>query len=439
MTLLLLYFSSDYIRSHGKQEVVEFLRNKSFPLIDGADWDPKNIDLSALLQSSFIKLDFFVAHKITRCLDPRDPESTIFCWRYNKGYTILYNNFVMQSNKTRSDLIKKLEALDSEIKVDQNLVNASITHFLIFLQDKLALEHSGRQQIPIVLRIKDISRVLIPNSKINFDWLAIVNQGFLEHSQAVSSDEEILIDDWTIFSKSLELIENTFIRNMVDVFFIVFILRYEHTFIPYPLKRPNTFETKEIQRFEQCISYLEANFSPTMLSLFSNSYQVDNNSHVEEFVREAVQEVLEDIEKSEKIEMAVRDDIKRKFRKIKVILGVNEEILDASKMRELHQELGLDGSEGLLETSTKLIAFNEKLNNEPRNSWLFLVNQLSHLSNVKYFPEIDVLFIPIEYLFYPFYDVERSRFFNTASLFTEIVLSMQEGLKKYLLSVSPSL
>lgn len=414
---------------------MEFLSDKSFPVIDGADWDSLNVNLSALLQSPFIKLDFFILHKITRCSDPRDPESTIFCWRYNKGYSILYKSFVTQSNKTRSDLLKKLKEIDFVIRVDNNLVNASITHFLSFLEEKIAMEYSERQQVPIVLRIKDISRVLIPNSKMNFDWLSIINQGFLEHSQAVSVDEEILIDDWTIFATSLELIESTFVRNMVDVFFIVFLLRYEHTYVPYPLNRLNSYEKEEIQRFEQCLNFLEANFAPTTLSLFSNDYQVSNNN-VEEFVNEAVGDVLRDIEETGNVEIVVKDDINRKLKKIKIILGMNEEIREISKMRELYQELELNGNEGLLETSMKLIAYNEKLNNEPRNSWYFNVNQLSHLNNVKYFPEIDVLFIPVEYLFYPFYDFDRTRFFNTASLYTEIVLSMQEGLKKYLLSVS---
>lgn len=414
---------------------MEFLRDKSFPVIDGADWNPNNVNLSAILQSTFIKMDFFITHKITRCADPRDPESTIFCWRYNKGYPILYKSFLIQSNKTRSDLLNKLKEIDFVIRVDQKLVNASITHFLSFLEEKLALEYTGRQQTPIVLRIKDISRVLTPHSKINFDWLAIINQGFLEHSQAVSSDEEILIDDWTIFAKSLELIENTFTRNMIDVFFIVFLLRYEHTFIPYPLNRLNSYDKKEIQRFEQCLNLLEANFAPTMLSLLSNNYQFSNN-YVEEFVHEGVLDVLRDLEETKNIEVVVKDDIRRKFKKIKIILGVHEEIREIYKMKELHQELDLSGNEGILETSMKLIAYNEKLNNEPRNSWYFIVNQLSHLSNLRYFPEIDVLFVPIEYLLYPFFDSERPRFFNTASLFTEVVFSMQEGLKKYLLSVS---
>lgn len=405
-------------------------------MIDGADWSLTNTNISAILQSPFIKLDFFITHKIGRCVDPRDPETTILCWRYNKIFDVSYKSFFNDTSKTRVNILKKLKEIDYMVTVDAELVNASISHFLNFLENKISLNYPGREQIPLIIKIKDISRILLPpDTKLHLDWLAIVNEGFLEHSQAVSDEEEILIEDWSIFAKSLELIESTNLRNIIDVFFIVFLIRYEHTYNPYSSKGELVKQKYDTERFEICLNFLQMNLAPGMLSLLSNEYKV-KNKQVESFINEALKEVLSEINEVSNIESVVKDDIKRKFKKIKIIYGINEEIYDSEKMKELYQEIELNGDEGILETTNKLIIFNEKLNNEPRSNWHFLVNQLSHLGSIKYFPEIDVLFIPIEYLMYPYYDVARPRFFNTATLFAETVLNVHEGLKRYMISVN---
>lgn len=134
--------------------------------------------------------------------------------------------------------------------------------------------------------------------------------------------------------------------------------------------------------------------------------------------------------------MVVKDDIRRKFKKVKIILGVMEEMYDASAMDDMYNDLDLNGDEGILKTTINLINYNSKLKNELRNSFFHQANKLSHLNNIKYFIEEDLLFIPNEYLHYPFYDYNRSRFINTATIFTEIILCVNKGIKEYLINVS---
>lgn len=155
----------------------------------------------------------------------------------------------------------------------------------------------------------------------------------------------------------------------------------------------------------------------------------------ESFVKTAVNNVAEEVVKDDSLDTEIVDDVRRKLKKMVIILAVSKDVLDESNLENMYQELELSGDEGLLETTIKLKKYTEKLDNESKRSWFHQANQFSQLSHMKYFPEKDVIFIPADYLQYPYYDKSRPRFYNTATLFTEVVLSINEGLKSYLKSV----
>lgn len=431
MRVFLLFLFVAYIKSESLRDLENFLKDKSIALIDGAEWNPDKVNLTEILQSTLVNIEFFLNHKISRCLDPRDPESQLFCWRYSKTSELYQKSLINRANKTRLNFLERFIELDSLIRVDQNLVNASITHFLNYLEEKLSFENET--QTPLIIRIKDISRMLTPTSNLSLNWLTIINRGFLEHSQAVSDDEEILIDDWKLFSESLEMIEKTPVRIFVDVIFLAVLIRHEHSYKTHITQID--VKSKNILRFEQCLNILEVNFAPATLSLFAKNFDVDKLG-VKDFVEEIIGNILQELENSENLEYVIKDDVRRKFGKMKIIFGVNDELQNKSKMEEMFEELDLNGNEGVFEMTTKFILHNEKLNNEPKNSWFYVVNQLSHVKTIRYLPEIDLLFIPMEFILYPYFDSSRPRFMNTATLFTEIVIQINEGLKRYFLSVS---
>jgi hypothetical protein len=193
---------------------------------------------------------------------------------------------------------------------------------------------------------------------------------------------------------------------------------------------------KEESREQQCFNILDKNFSPALLSLYSQHYlNKQNVREAEKLAREAIEDILDELLATKDLENLIKEDLKRKFMKMKIVLGAMPEMLDDSRMEEVYNELQLNGA-GILEATIKLINYNNKLSNEPINSWLQQINQLSKLKGLRYFAEMDVLFIPAEYLHYPFFDANRARFFNTATLYTEVVVNVNKGVKDFLKSVS---
>lgn len=208
----------------------------------------------------------------------------------------------------------------------------------------------------------------------------------------------------------------------------------------YPLSRIDVYKRgtqRDLQRYEQCLHLLESAYSPVLLSLYATSYLFQEDlKGAESFVRTAINDVITQIMSDDELDDLIIDDVSRKLKKIVIIPAVHKEILNDAKLDEMYQELDLNGNEGLLDTTIKIRKYFEKLDNEPRTSWFLQANRFSQLSHMKYFPEMDILYIPGDYLQYPYYDKNRSRFYNTATLFTEAVLSINEGLKTYLKTVS---
>lgn len=140
--------------------------------------------------------------------------------------------------------------------------------------------------------------------------------------------------------------------------------------------------------------------------------------------------------KADDLDENIKSDVITKLKTVLVVAGYPKETVDLLKMTEMYDEIELQGNEGILEATIRLIRYNNKLENEPNTNWMSMVNQLTRLNNLKYLAVENVLYIPPEYIQYPFYDPKRSRFFNTATLFTEVVLGINEGMKTYIKMVS---
>lgn len=169
------------------------------------------------------RLEMFVSHKLTRCIDPRDPDAQIFCWKFS--YEFLNKIFHEDPAKIQREFFNRLKEIDFMIKVDEALVNASINHFMDFYGQ---FKVPDVKTTPTVMAIKTIKRYITPNTTLDLNWLSLVNNEFMEHSKALSEREEILIDDWKSFSKSIYLYEKTPSRIIMDVLFLVFLYEYEH-------------------------------------------------------------------------------------------------------------------------------------------------------------------------------------------------------------------
>ncbi|KAG5670733.1 hypothetical protein PVAND_000976 [Polypedilum vanderplanki] len=285
-------------------------------------------------------------------------------------------------------------------------------------------------------KINEISSYLTPNSKENLDWLYFINKGFMNDSQVKSDEEEILIEDWKIFSKALELLENKSPRVVGDVLLLGFLYGYQHLYTMYSFGRIDSFKRgtkKDYQRYEQCLDLLGLYYGPGLLAMYISKYH-ENSTIVqaENFIREAINDVIIEFSKATDLDMPIKTDVINKLNHTFIVLGGLPQINDMKKMEELYSGIELKGDEKILETTIKLISYHNKIDNEPKSSWKYQVNGLSHLNNLKYIVEQNVLNVPFEYISYPYFHPNRSRFFNTATLFTEVVLTLNEGIKEHL-------
>lgn len=225
---------SDYIKNEGKLQVATYLKDKFFPLVDGADWWPDTYNLSLYINQEAFRLEFFVSHRISRCEDPRNPNTQIFCWKFTPAFSFLHKIFVLYPDKTRSDFWGMLTEMNFTLTVDDAIMQSSIDHLLLFFQQIVNIDYPGRKPVPVIVPIKDTSRILLTNSKLNLNWLSLINDAFLERSQAITGNEEILIEDSEIFIKSMILFEETAPRIMTDVIMLGFLLGFQHMYVVYP-------------------------------------------------------------------------------------------------------------------------------------------------------------------------------------------------------------
>jgi Peptidase family M13 len=430
----------DYIRREGKQLVAGFLKSLSFPLVEGADWWPDKTNVTDLLFSKALRIELFLNHKISRCDDPRNPEKEIKCFKYNVAFEFLNKIIAAYPEKTKKDFWGLLSEVNFTLTVDDDLIRASIDHLQFFFEEKVKFKHSGRVAVPIILPIKDIGRLLTPNSELNMDWLSFVNVAFFEHSKAQSGDEEILIEDWEVFAHAMKLIEETDIRIIADVFMLGFLFGYQHMFVVYPFTEIDSYKRgtrQDYQRFEQCISQLENFYTPGMVGVFAKKfYKKENHEAAESFIKEAISDVVDEITQADDLREDIKEDVITRLQQTFIVAGYPKETIDASRMQEMYDKIELTGDDDILETTINIIRYNQRLENEPKTSWMARVNQLTHINNLKYLAVENVLYVPAEYIQHPYFHPKRSRFFNTATLYTEVVLSVNEGIKEFIRNVS---
>lgn len=189
---------------------------------------------------------------------------------------------------------------------------------------------------------------------------------------------------------------------------------------------------KEYQRYEQCIIPLESTFASGLVNLYGQKfYNESARAYAHIFIKEILVSMIREINKDENLDDQLKFQLARKLGNIHIIAGFSNETSSNEKVLELYEELRLKGDENIIYTALELINYNMKLENEPEENWMFQVNQLNRLNNLKYLPEKDTLFIPSEYTVYPYFSQHRTRFFNTATLFSEVVLLVNEGLKMF--------
>jgi hypothetical protein len=225
-------------------------------------------------------------------------------------------------------------------------------------------------------------------------------------------------------------------RVVANALMLGFLLGFQHMYAFYPSRQIDSYKRgtfKEYQRFEQCIDLLQQSLSPALTHLLASKYYDEREQKsAENLIHDALEFVMKEVRQSPDIDMRIKCEVFEKIGSLKIVAGFPEELKSNKNMEEMYEELDLNGNENILETSIKIIKHNLKLDNEPPSKWTKKLNKLTRLNNLKYLSEEDVLYVPIEYTKYPYFSPNQPRLMNIATLFTEVVLGFNEGIKKHL-------
>lgn len=241
-----------------------------------------------------------------------------------------------------------------------------------------------------------------------------------------------------MFVDSVNLMTNLDLLKLSNIMMLTFLFGYQHVYQFYPYNGIDSYKRgtyKDYQRFEICLNLLQQSLSPALIHLYAiKNYDEIEQKSAEKLIQDALESIKREIDDSTKLEQKMKNEIIEKIKSIKIIAGFPNELTDEN-MEKLYNEIGLYGNEMLIHTLIKMIKHNNKLDNEPTSRWTWKVNHLTRLNNLKYLADENILYVPTEYIKYPYFSPNRPRFMNTATLFTEVVLGFNEGLKKFFKNV----
>ncbi|CAO1441045.1 unnamed protein product [Diamesa serratosioi] len=408
--------TSNDVRENGASEILNYLRSLGGAPLINSSWDESNFKVMDLFHNATkAAIYIFLNHQIARCPHPHNKSEEIICIKYYNPWN--------HSVRDKDDFIEMLV----ELNIDKSLSHSTAHQVAKFLLQRLdLLENKGLRRILTVSSLNEFT-------KYSLNWLQMINSQLTKEAQVVE-EIEILIEHPEMIQKFLELMEVTPITTLANYFAVEFLYEYKFLFIVYPFDKQDEkyiASKKSYQRWERCRMNLKNLFRPTLEALYAQRYF---NEQVQESVKDLTKEVVRDIVaelyKSDTVNNTVKHEVDQKLSTIKYIIGYPDEILNLEKVEEFYEDLDLDGTEGSVETFLKIEDYNQKIENDPITSWKRKLNSLSGDDDeIKLDLNENILYIPPMLIHYPFYHPNRSRFFNTATLFDDIAYNFVIGLK----------
>ncbi|CAO1378141.1 unnamed protein product [Diamesa hyperborea] len=192
-------------------------------------------------------------------------------------------------------------------------------------------------------------------------------------------------------------------------------------------KRLGTIKSK--QRWEQCVLYLYNNFGPALKALYAAKYyEKEVYESVKSLMKEAVKDLIGEINKLD-IKDEAKLDVVERLNTARYIIGYPVEVLDLQIIDDFYKELELDETNGVVESFLKIERYNKKLKIYPESKKQFhFLNDFT----IKFGIDENIILIHQSMIMYPFYHPNRSRFFNTATLYQFTAESMNHLIRLYL-------
>jgi hypothetical protein len=108
------------------------------------------------------------------------------------------------------------------------------------------------------------------------------------------------------------------------------------------------------------------------------------------FAKEAVEFAIKKIQDQNGNQID-REKLIQRFKEIQIIVGVPEDLLKVEKVEDLYEELELNIDENYIKTNLEIMRYNQKLENEPKESWRRILNEKSYNVDVKYLVDKNIL------------------------------------------------
>lgn len=157
----------------------------------------EDLNLFYLLHNKHLRWEFFTAYQVSKCPQTHSDQKkkSLVCFRFNHAFSFLQKAFVTHSNEARKDFKQFIKDMRPEVIEDEAAVETAIDLTIDFLSKIVAINNGpGRNPKTIVVKVKDINRILFSNSTSNFEWLRIINNFFLDKS-AANVNDDVLIEN----------------------------------------------------------------------------------------------------------------------------------------------------------------------------------------------------------------------------------------------------
>ncbi|CAO1412737.1 unnamed protein product [Diamesa tonsa] len=410
--------NSDNVRVNGTAEVLNYV--KSFggaPFLDYL-WDEDSFNVEELFEKNVEAACYeFLNQWVQQCPHPEDNSRTIICLKTKK------------TDLSYGVVIDQLVQMFKQLNIDQKPMKSLIQSCETFTRKKIDL--SNIDVTPVIFTISQLNNYT--DNAIN--WLKIINSQLTSELQ-LTDESEIFIMEPEVILKMLELMKVTPKRILANIFALRLLYDYKELFLVYSFddfQKRFYGRLKSYQRWEQCMRHLLYHHGPALEALHAKKYfNVEVQDSVKDFTKEAVHDFIAEVNKLD-IDNDTKQDLVAKLKTIKYAIGYPEEVLDLQKVEEFYEELDLNGTEGLVETYLKMEQNTNKINKNPNTNWKKkLIKMLKKIYLPTFITDDNILYIPPRLIHYPYYHPNRSRFFNTATLFVRTVEALEIGVKSRL-------
>lgn len=123
---------------------------------------------------------------------------------------------------------------------------------------------------------------------------------------------------------------------------------------------------------------------PALELLFSRRYHDDDiETSARSLTRKAVETCINIIAQQAALPLKVVIDLVAKLDKTKIVIGFTESFLSLAELEKFYNELSLRGDENYITTWHNMLRHQQKIDNEPSESWRREVNDWAKSAYIK--------------------------------------------------------